>query len=590
VTNKLGQLVIELAANTARLQSDLGKAVGMAERAAAGMKKAFAVVGGGGLISAALIGAAKQSIALGDDLQKAAIKAGVSGKAISELAYVAKQADIDLGSLSTGLKKMQVALSEANSGGKAQVETLAALGLKIRDVINLKPDEQFELLADRISQLKDPADRARAATELFGKAGADLLPLFAEGAEGIAKARAEAEKLGVSFGDEQIKKLADADTAIKQLNASWQGFVTTLTAAVAPSLTTALKFWSGAPRDIYEQVADLEDKISSLTSARGAGSGSADKAKRLAELQAQLSALREQAKQASMREMGVGEKPTAATGFGSEAAAAAMAKRYAEDTADVIVKSAKVSSDAVANLYDQWSDSALSTYDKEIAAFNERVAKLDALRDAGRISGEQYARAFVEAQDDVLGEVEVKVKKVAVKTGTELSSTAAMFKDTFLNAFDDLINTGKFKFDQFLKYLVAEWSRKWIATAFDNAFSTSSSGSSSGGLLSAIGSAIGSLFGGSGTEIDGKASGGPVRAGQTYLVGEHGRELFTAPSNGTIVPNHALGGGSTVSIVNNVSLTGASTVTQEVLERALTESNRRTFDELDRRGVMRTAA
>ena len=38
------------------------------------------------------------------------------------------------------------------------------------------------------------------------------------------------------------------------------------------------------------------------------------------------------------------------------------------------------------------------------------------------------------------------------------------------------------------------------------------------------------------------ASGGPVFAGRTYLVGERGPELFTAPAMGNIIPNAALGG------------------------------------------------
>jgi hypothetical protein len=39
-----------------------------------------------------------------------------------------------------------------------------------------------------------------------------------------------------------------------------------------------------------------------------------------------------------------------------------------------------------------------------------------------------------------------------------------------------------------------------------------------------------------------KAEGGPVSAGGLYLVGEQGPELMVAPTDGTIIPNHALGG------------------------------------------------
>jgi hypothetical protein len=39
-----------------------------------------------------------------------------------------------------------------------------------------------------------------------------------------------------------------------------------------------------------------------------------------------------------------------------------------------------------------------------------------------------------------------------------------------------------------------------------------------------------------------KAAGGPVSAGESYLVGERGPELFTAGASGVITPNGALGG------------------------------------------------
>ena len=52
----------------------------------------------------------------------------------------------------------------------------------------------------------------------------------------------------------------------------------------------------------------------------------------------------------------------------------------------------------------------------------------------------------------------------------------------------------------------------------------------------------------------GRASGGPVRSGMPYIVGEQGPELFVPPANGNIVPNNMLGaGGKAVSININYS-------------------------------------
>ena len=37
--------------------------------------------------------------------------------------------------------------------------------------------------------------------------------------------------------------------------------------------------------------------------------------------------------------------------------------------------------------------------------------------------------------------------------------------------------------------------------------------------------------------------GGPVRAGQPYLIGERGPEIMVPGANGTVIPNHKMGGG-----------------------------------------------
>ena len=52
------------------------------------------------------------------------------------------------------------------------------------------------------------------------------------------------------------------------------------------------------------------------------------------------------------------------------------------------------------------------------------------------------------------------------------------------------------------------------------------------------------------------AKGGPVRSGNSYVVGERGPELFTPGVSGRITPNHALGGST--SIVVNVDASGSN--------------------------------
>jgi phage-related minor tail protein len=87
--------------------------------------------------------------------------------------------------------------------------------------------------------------------------------------------------------------------------------------------------------------------------------------------------------------------------------------------------------------------------------------------------------------------------------------------------------------------------------------------------VSGIASGLGSVFGG------GRALGGPVTGGTSYLVGERGPELFTPSSSGKVIPNNAMGGsGTQVNITVNGAIDPISTARQiaNILNREATIS------------------
>jgi hypothetical protein len=243
-------VTFDFAAESAKLRSEIDKVrkeLGTLNSTAKGIGDGFVALGKSiagiasvSLITSQLVSAGKAAIQFGDDIQKASAKTGIAASQFGVLANAAKLADIDMNSLSTALRKMQVAVSEAGSGSRAALSAFAALGIEFKEIQRIAPQEQFLLLADRINALESPADRVRAAVELFGRAGAELLPFFEQGAAGIRKATDEITRMGGALSDEQIQKLADADEAIKRLSSSWDNFARTLTATVAPALTAVL--------------------------------------------------------------------------------------------------------------------------------------------------------------------------------------------------------------------------------------------------------------------------------------------------------------------------------------------------------------
>lgn len=65
-----------------------------------------------------------------------------------------------------------------------------------------------------------------------------------------------------------------------------------------------------------------------------------------------------------------------------------------------------------------------------------------------------------------------------------------------------------------------------------------------------------------------EALGGPVYPGLSYLMGEHGPEMFTPPSAGTIVPNHQT---TNRSVNVTVYQTGGAPMTEDDLARAISQ-------------------
>ncbi len=190
----------------------------------------------GGAIITPLLGAAKVFAGAGDTLDKMAGRTGVSVEALSELGFAAEQSGADLETLEAGLRKMQRSINDAADGMQTAVDALAALGLSAQALQNLSPEQQFKLIADRLSKIEDPTTRAALAMELLGKSGTRLLPLLKDGAAGIEALQQQARDLGLTISTQSAK---DAALLTDTLNILWRTLkqaAFTIGAAVAPTL------------------------------------------------------------------------------------------------------------------------------------------------------------------------------------------------------------------------------------------------------------------------------------------------------------------------------------------------------------------
>lgn len=217
---RAGRAFVELFADDSKLVRGL--------RAAEKKLKAFGdsirnfglkMVGVGSAILAPLAASAKLFGSYGDSVAKMARRTGLPVEALSELQYAAGQSGVQVTELENGLRRMQRTIYDAQRGLKTANDALADLGLTVDDLASLAPEQQFKLLAERISQIEDPTLKAALAMGIFGRSGTQLLPLFASGARGIEMLQAEARRLGLTMSGEDAKAAEEFSDALDRL---WQ--------------------------------------------------------------------------------------------------------------------------------------------------------------------------------------------------------------------------------------------------------------------------------------------------------------------------------------------------------------------------------
>lgn len=225
----VGALNIILSANSASFTKGMQQAkAGLASAQAA--VKSFssslfsmkgAVVAAAGALGVGLsanafkgwIGSSMQAI---DVNAKLSDRLAITTEALVGLQHAANLAGITNEELTAGIEKMLKSLPGGTS-----------------------TEDAFNAIADQLKAMPSAFDRAKLATEIFGKAGQRLLPLLMEGAEGIKAAQAEAERLGITFSRVDAAKVEAANDAMTRLHAIFTGIAQTIAIEVAPFIEAA---------------------------------------------------------------------------------------------------------------------------------------------------------------------------------------------------------------------------------------------------------------------------------------------------------------------------------------------------------------
>lgn len=233
----VGDAVLKITGDT----GGLDKSLDSVQKKAGGLGSTMKGIGIGlAAVGTAAIGAGVASVKsfadAGDEVQKMALRTGMSTEALSELRYMADLSGTSLGGLEAGFKKMQRTIIDAQDGTETYTEAFDRINVNYKELMGLSPEEQFNKITTALAAVEDPTLKAAAAQEIFGRSGTDLLPMLAQGSEGIAKMKQEAREMGVVFSQEDADAAADLKDGLTRVEGAAKGLMNEIAKALLPAL------------------------------------------------------------------------------------------------------------------------------------------------------------------------------------------------------------------------------------------------------------------------------------------------------------------------------------------------------------------
>lgn len=262
-TRSLGTLTIDMLLKTAGLEQGATKAERQMSRIHTRAVALGTVIGdaiGKGLNK---VGEALYNMTLGiakdvDQLSKFSQQIGVSTESLSRLQYAAGQmANVSEQQFGMAIRRMTRRIEEAKDGAGPAAAALERLGLSARELARMSPDQQFRKLAEAMKDAQSQGGRLRDTMAIFDTEGMPLVNMLAAGSDRIREFEEEADKLGVTVGQDLVADALAFQNELRKLEGVKKGLKQTIASELLPTLTNMTSKFTDA-----EDAAGRLDKVS----------------------------------------------------------------------------------------------------------------------------------------------------------------------------------------------------------------------------------------------------------------------------------------------------------------------------------------
>ena len=268
----LFDLVAKITLDSSEYEKGLTKAQGKMSTASNKIKNAFGVAAKAGLgLSAAVVagGVAVTKMATSaadttDHIDKMSQKIGISREAYQELDFVMSQSGTSVDKLQGGMKTLTSKMDAMASGNKDATAAFERLGVAVQNSDGTFRSQE-EVFFDTVSALQgveNQTEKSRLATELFGRAGSEMMPLLNGAAGSMDEMRQKAHDLGLVLDDEAIDSGVKLTDTIDQAKRAFGAITTQIGVEFMPIVQRVLDF-------ILENMPTIRSVMSTVFSAIG---------------------------------------------------------------------------------------------------------------------------------------------------------------------------------------------------------------------------------------------------------------------------------------------------------------------------------
>lgn len=147
-------------------------------KAGAGLAVGFGAIKAAGALVREVFQGFGEALDLGGQLKDLSDRTGESAGNLMLLQRAFQNAGSSAEAVGPAINKLQKFMVDAANGSEKNNEALSRLGLTFKDLEGKAPIDQMQILAERIQQIPEPAERSAAAMSIFGKSGGQLLPVL----------------------------------------------------------------------------------------------------------------------------------------------------------------------------------------------------------------------------------------------------------------------------------------------------------------------------------------------------------------------------------------------------------------------------